>query len=412
MDKVINKITPMLFGEDLKKELSHFPYIDRNDVVTKSATERLIMLNDLYSFYYPTKYSVEIYTKTYLALVRALQKKQSKLVVPQQYNNYFALRRQKELNGIIGGADSFAVLGPSGCGKTSAINRVSEAISQNKTIETETPKTSIIPVMLVQTPYNCSIKSLLNEILRNIDNELNTTYYRFAIRKNLSIDSLIGQVSNICLNHLGVLILDEIQNCVHVSKGDYLIRCLTQLINCSGISIILSGTSEAIYFFEKQFQMARRMLSLLIKPFECDNEFFGFCKKIWEYQYTLNYTEFSIEYCEWLYNHSDGNPSVIISLFHDAQELSIISGEEAISIKKLEEAFQNRLASLNGFISPKKVKMSKSSTAAETFKIEPFTGQIEHNLIKQAVEESKGDEKTLFNLLCKLKITIEEVKIC
>ena len=412
MDNILKKIPSMLFGNELKNELAYFPYIDRKEIVTKSQGERLIMLNELYSFYYPTKYTVEIYTKIYLALVRALQKKQSKLVVRQQYNNYFALHKKGELNGIIGGADSFSVIGASGVGKTSAISKVIEVVSNNQIIETDIPKTSIIPIMLVQTPYDASVKSLLIEILRNVDEKIGTKYYEFALKKNLTIDSLVGQVSNVALNHLGVLVLDEVQNCIHAKKGDYLIRCLTQLINSSGISICLSGTPEAISFLEREFQIARRTLGLSVKPFEYDDEFFSFCNRLFNYQYTLNYVEFNEVFAEWLYNHSLGNASVVISLFHDSQELSIMDGSEIISIANLENAFKKRLTLLNGFIETKTKTVGKLSKKEESSDSGAFLAQIEHNQIRCAVEESKGDERTLFNLLCKLKITIEEVKIC
>ena len=50
--------------------------------------------------------SVEIYSKLYLALIRSLQKKGSRLAVRQYAENYKAVK-QRDYSGILGGSDSF-----------------------------------------------------------------------------------------------------------------------------------------------------------------------------------------------------------------------------------------------------------------------------------------------------------------
>jgi len=44
-------------------------------------------------------------------------------------------------------------------------------------------------------------------------------------------DMLIGSVSQVALNHIGLLIVDEIQNVVNSKNGKSLVGALTQLIN-------------------------------------------------------------------------------------------------------------------------------------------------------------------------------------
>ena len=56
---------------------------------------------------------------------------------------------------------------------------------------------------------------------------------------------LIGSVSQVALNHIGLLIVDEIQNVVNNKNGKSLMGMLTQLINNSGISICMVGTPES-----------------------------------------------------------------------------------------------------------------------------------------------------------------------
>ena len=73
--------------------------------------------------------------------------------------------------------------------------------------------------LTVQCPFNCSVKSLLLQILRQIDMELDTHYYDMAVRARATTDMLIGSVSQIALNHIGLLVVDEIQNIVNHRQG-------------------------------------------------------------------------------------------------------------------------------------------------------------------------------------------------
>ena len=66
--------------------------------------------------------------------------------------------------------------------------------------------------MIVQTPFDSSVKGLLLEILRVVDEKLGSKYYSNALRTKSTIDMLIGAVSSVALNHIGLLVVDEIQH--------------------------------------------------------------------------------------------------------------------------------------------------------------------------------------------------------
>lgn len=312
MNNVISKIPKMLYGEELTKELEFYPLYDES-VRYKSPAERLMALSDIYSVYFPISYSYEIYSKLYLGLIRSFQKKQSKMAIRQQYENYKAIKR-KEHDGILGGADSFTIIGASGVGKSTAISKVISTITQDEMLETDEPYSKIIPILQVQCPFDASVKGLLLEILRKVDEILETTYYKVAHRKNLTTDALIGCVANVAINHLGLLVIDEIQNCVTHKNGRNLVGCITQLINSSGISICMVGTPESALFFEKEFFLARRSLSINVKPLEYNDTFIKFCEKLFSYQYTVKRTEINIGIIQWLYEHSNGVLSLVVSL--------------------------------------------------------------------------------------------------
>lgn len=145
--------------------------------------------------------------------------------------------------------------------------------------------TRIIPCLIVQCPFDSSVKGLLLEILRKVDETLDSRYYPYALKARATTDMLIGSVSQVALNHIGMLIVDEIQNVVNSKNGKSLIGALTQLINNSGISICMVGTPESTVFFESAMQLARRSVGLQYTAMSYNEYFQNFCKIIFRYQF-------------------------------------------------------------------------------------------------------------------------------
>lgn len=347
---LLKSLPPMLSGKDLDTALQILPdYFE--EIRKESASVRLLALSDLYRLYVPSVMSQEIYSKLYLALIRSLQKKCSKQAVIQRYENHKAIMKQ-EYQGIMGGSDSFTIIGTSGIGKSSTISRAISLITENCIIETEKPYTKIIPCLIVQCPFDSSVKGLLLEIIRKVDEELGSTYYQSASKARTTTDMLIGSVSNIALNHIGMLVVDEIQNVVNSKNGKSLIGALTQLINNSGISICMVGTPESSEFFEQAMQLARRSVGLRYTTMPYDAYFVRFCETIFQYQYVKEASALTPAILEWLYEHSAGVISVVVSLIHDAQEIAILNGTETLDLKTLNEAYKLRLSFLHGYIQP------------------------------------------------------------
>ena len=76
MDKLLERIPPMLSGKELEDALAVFPEYREDVAENGNQAERLIALSDLYKVYIPTDMSKEVYNKLYLAMLRSLQKKQ------------------------------------------------------------------------------------------------------------------------------------------------------------------------------------------------------------------------------------------------------------------------------------------------------------------------------------------------
>ena len=350
IENFIKELPEMKSGEELIEELSIFPEYD-DSIRQESQTIRLMRLSELYRLYIPSPMSTEIYAKLYLALLRSLQKKGTQAAVQQKYQNYNRIQNQ-DYRGIIGGSDSFTIIGTSGIGKSSAISRAIELITENRVIEIEEPYVKVIPCVIVQCPFDSSVKGLLLEILRKVDEELGSSYYKNAVRARATTDMLIGSVSQVALNHIGMLIVDEIQNVVNSKNGKSLIGSLTQLINNSGISICMVGTPECNPFFEQAMQLARRSVGLQYQSMAYDAYFESFCKILFEHQYVRNKTEITTAITEWLYEHSAGILSVVVSLIHDAQEIAILNGKEILDMEMLNQAYNQRLSFLHSYIQP------------------------------------------------------------
>ena len=364
MTDIINIMPKMLTGEELDKALEILPEY-HTSIREKSVPERLVAMQEIYKIYVPSNMTREIYTKMYLSLLRSLQKKQSILAV-RQYSENSKMIRRKSYESIIGGSDSFTLIGPSGVGKSSAVSRVVNILTESPVIEINNSK--VIPCLQVQAPADSSIKGLLLEILRKADEVLETKYHENAIRSHATTDMLIGTVSQVALNNIGLLIVDEIQNVVNSKNGRNIVGALTQLINNSGVSIAMVGTPECTLFFEQAFMLARRSLGLNYSAMEYSDEFKNFCKTILKCCYVKEPPAIDETILLWLYNHSQGNVSVVVSLIHDAQEMAILDGTERLDISILSKAFERRMTMLHDYLVPDKTKASPPKKKTERLK--------------------------------------------
>jgi hypothetical protein len=175
MDELLRGYMPkMLTGIDLDKALRIEPEYDPS-IGRATEAERLIALQDLYGVYIPTKMSREVYSKLYLALLRSMGKKRTLTAVRQFGENQRRIKG-KEFSSIIGGSDSFTIIGDSGIGKSATVSRVIDLISAQRVIDLPGDM-RIIPCVQVQTPADCSVKGLLFEVLRKVDEILDTRYH-------------------------------------------------------------------------------------------------------------------------------------------------------------------------------------------------------------------------------------------
>ena len=410
MNDLVAQMPPMLYGKELDEALTVLPPYDP-DIIHADAATRLVVLSDIYQVFLSNAMSREIHSKLHLALLRSLKKKESPLMPRQFVENQKAIQ-MVESSGIIGGADSFTIIGPSGIGKSTTISRSIQLLSKTPVIVTEKPYRQIIPCVMVQTPFDASPKGLLLEILRVVDSKLGSDYCEKALRsRNTTVDTLIGSVSSVCINHVGLLVIDEFQHIVGQKAGAALARCMLQLINSSGISMLLCGTPSLEKFLsESEFQLARRTLGLYYEPMEYGKTFEDLCTTLWRYQYVKHRAELDEPMMHRLFEYSQGNPSVLVGLLHDVQECSILSGREEISSDLLHAAYQTRLRMLHQHITParkpstSRVKQNTPIPKAKSVEVSAQTS------IAAIVRDAKKGQQDIVSCL-KRHTPVEEIQI-
>ena len=409
MTNLLQYLPPMLYGQELDKALTVLPPYDPSIIHADAAT-RLVALTDIYRVFLPNAMSREIYAKLYMGLLRSLQKKSSQLI-PQQFVENQKIIQMVEGTGILGGADSFTIIGASGIGKSSSISHSIRLLSKIPIIVTEKPYAQILPCVIVQCPFDSSVKGLLLEILRTVDSKLGSDYCPKALNSRTTVDALLGCVASVCVNHVGLLIIDEIQHIVGQKAGVALARCLLQLINCSGISIALCGTPSVIPFLSGgEYQLARRSLGLYYEPLEYGTAFEDLCSTLFQYQYVKNRTQMDHTMLRWLYEHTAGNVSVLASLLVSCQECAILDGREIINIETLNAAYQKRMKMLHPHIAPtRKPQTSRIKQDAHIPKAE-FTEAPEQISIALLVKDAKKGQQDIVSCL-KRHIPVEEVRL-
>jgi len=412
MNDILDSIPPMLTGDELMNALAVYPSYDPS-IRNKSASERLVALTGLYDIYLPNQMSVEIYSKIHLATLRSLQKKRSITAVRQLAANK-RMMMQQQGRGIISGADCFTIIGKSGIGKSSTVWRAISLIGGNRVIEWNEPFQKVIPCLVIQSPFDCSVKNLLLSILYGIDEVLETKYYQTALRVHATTDMLLASVSTACLNHVGTLFIDEIQSVVASKNGRNLINCITQLLNMSGISVCMIGTPESQIFFESAYQLGRRTLGLVYDNLPYDDYYRAFCRLLFSYCYVQNEPVLNETVTAWLYEHSSGgNIALTVALIYGASEIAILSGKERLNITTLSEAYDKRLSNMHGYVEPflRQVHANPPKEKANTpAPIKDYALADTSNLMTIAAMRAKETKEDIVELL-KNHIPVMEVSI-
>lgn len=93
--------------------------------------------------------------------------------------------------------------------------------------------------------------------------------------------------------------------------------------------------------------------------------FKSFCKALFDYQFVAYTSDLTDSITEWLYEHSGGVASIVVSLIHDGQEIAILNGKERLDLDTLGAAYEQRLSFVHSYIEPS-VRKGKSTSATKS----------------------------------------------
>lgn len=414
MENLMTKMPKMLMGQDLAKSMLLLPTY--NPAICKAdAGARLMALDAMTDIYVPSQMSYEIYSKIYMAMLHSLKKKQTKDAIQQGNQNHMRLQGLG-YNSVLGGADSFSIIGPSGIGKSTAIAKSIALSGGDQIITTENSYAQIIPCINVQCPHDCSVKGLLLAILSQVDVLIGTRYEHLAVKDRASIDNLIGTVSQVALNNILLIVIDECQNICRNKGGVNLVASMTQLINSSGVSICMVGLPETELFFGREMQLARRSVGLSYTALPYDEYFIQFCETLFSYQYVKYPSKLTPELIELLYECTGGIIAILVSIIMEAQQIAILTGKEEVNRETILMAYNERLKNVQDFvkITPRKRSQTSSIVNKDTTDIFQKSSVDETDmdiLVTVIIDKARSEGLDAVELLTRQEILIEEENV-
>ena len=151
------------------------------------------------------------------------------------------------------------LIGISGVGKTKMVLQILNHFPQlikHSGYSKKPLKLNQIVWIKIKCPHDTSTRGLCHAIIDEIDKLLNT-----QSRYEKTIDALMTQITRLArTSFLGVLVLDDFQNIDSNNKRgrQLLINFLLNLIDQSGVPILLIGNPEGTQILKATFRTARR----------------------------------------------------------------------------------------------------------------------------------------------------------
>ena len=246
----------------------------------------------------------------------------------------------------------FSVLGISGVGKTcSVLNALSfyPQVIKHTEYNGVPFHCSQLVWLRVDCPGDGSPKGLCIAILRQLDAVLGTNYGS-EVTDRISKDALTSRVSQcLCSHHLGVLVIDDIQNLTAAKKDTTsdMLSFLIYLMETLAIPVVMVGTPKVLPLFQQEFQLAKRAtgdgtVRMNLLP-ENSKEWNRFIRGIWRYQFLSAEVALTPEMNTAFYRESVGNPFLCALLYKLVQDDAITSGDETFTVDDVRKVAGEKL---------------------------------------------------------------------
>lgn len=331
----------ILSPEQFAKAVASYPPIPY-DLAQMSPEERRGLLPSLASIYVPMPYQYAIYDTLYRA-------------ISTTYRTADVLESTRAINACYCGrntnyatqADSGSILGIPGCGKTATVRRCLSTMPQvieHTEYQGQPLYCKQVLWLHVECPSDCSVKTLGFNVMASLDRAVGSHFLQSTQGlRSASASAIATQVKILCTNHhVGLLIIDEIQNAVMTARKNRqekpLLRFLVELTNETMTSIYFVGTPVAEELFVSQEHLKRRTRGIRLAPFKPDGAYLEFVQKIWPYQYTAHAAPLTTSLSNKMYDCSGGIPAYVVKIFTESQAQALLTGRSCIDEKVIQRA--------------------------------------------------------------------------
>lgn len=318
----------------------HLPYT----LPRMASNERRQYITMLSSLFIPLDYMYSIYD----ALLRAIATTyQTKTIQESIRNTNLLFCRNGEKINYVTQADTGSILGVSGIGKTSVVCRCLDTIPQvieHTEYEGKQFFCKQVLYLRVECPSDCSVKTLAFNIIVALDKAIGSNYVNQSMSlRGTAASTLATRIKILCLTfHVGLLVIDEIQNAVITAQRKHqikpLLRFLLELTNDIGMAIYFVGTPLAEELFTAQEYLKRRTRGVRLLPLKPGGTYRMFLEKLWQYQFTPKHIPLTDQLANKLYDYSAGIPAYIITIFREAQVQALLSGSLSINERMIQRA--------------------------------------------------------------------------
>ncbi|WP_240308174.1 ATP-binding protein [Vibrio cholerae] len=194
----------------------------------------------------------------------------------------------------------------------------------------------------VDCPRNSSVRELCEEILFSLDSAMRNE----RTTPGSTIPKLLTQIEQkIKSSHLGILVIDEMQNLQFKRTGgeNNLLKFLHHIVNKLGVPLFFCANppfDDSLALTLKNARRAESGRTIFMKPLQRhDIGWESFIAELWDLQWTNVETRLSEELNDKMYELSLGNIDMACRIYCEAQRLVIGTGDENITSAVLEYAY-------------------------------------------------------------------------
>jgi hypothetical protein len=208
----------------------------------------------------------------------------------------------------------------------------------------------------VDCPKDGSVKDLALSILRALDNVLKTTHAIDSETKRLNASQMAAKANHLAnAHHVGVLILDEMQNLSVKKSGgrEEMLNWFQELVNDIKLPIVLLGTYKMKNLLPSDLRHARRagvLGSMTWDPLTRGPEFEFLLENIWKHCVLRDAGELTEALRQVIYEETQGIRAFMVDMFVVTQLNALVKGMEKMTPELFRSSARTEFASVQPMI--------------------------------------------------------------